>query len=157
MKIKIRLLAPLMALGMSLPASAQDTTMALKGDIRLEKVTVDANGQKKIELVPPTTIIPGDRLIFGTDYVNNGAEKIENFVVTNTLPAAVRLADDADPTIVVSVDGGNKWGILSSLTVVGADGAPRKAGPADVTHIRWTLASVAPGSGGHLQYPAIIR
>lgn len=157
MKIEIRLLASLIALGLALPASAQDSTMALKGDISLEKVTIDAKGQKRTELVPATTIIPGDRLIFGTDYVNNGADKIENFVVTNTLPTAVRLADDADPAIVVSVDGGKNWGTLSTLTVTDADGTARKAIPADVTHIRWTLASVAPGKGGHLQYPAIIR
>ena len=33
----------------------------------------------------------------------------------------------------------------------------RAAIPADVTQVRWTLASIAPGGSGRLEYPAIIR
>ena len=114
-------------------------------------------GKEVTELVEPNTIVPGDRLIFGTDYNNGSDEAVDNFVVTNPLPPAVRLAPDADTTLIVSVDGGKTFGTLSQLSVLAEDGGSRPADQADVTHVRWTLPSVAPGESGRLEYPAIIR
>ena len=142
-----------------LPAVAQAAAspIALIGDVKAEKVVTAPDGTERTELVEPTTIIPGDRLIFGTDYAHNGAEIVNNFVVTNPLPAAVRLAPDADPALDVSVDGGKTWGKLAALTLANPDGTQRPATHADVTHVRWVLASVTPGAKGRLTYPAIIR
>ena len=95
--------------------------------------------------------------VFGTDYASNAAEAVSNFVVTNPLPAAVRLAPDADPALTVSVDGGKTFGALAALTITNSDGTTRPAAHADVTHVRWVLASIAPGEKGRLSYPAIIR
>lgn len=141
----------------ALPATAQDQGISLSGDVMLEKVTIDDGGETSVELVEPATIVPGDKLIFGTDYSNRSSETVQNFVVTNPVPAAVRLAPDADPDLTVSVDGGETWGAITNLTVADAEGTVRPANHADVTHIRWTLASVAPGQDGRLEYPAIIR
>lgn len=139
-------------------ASAQGSSpVTLSGDVKAVETSVDAEGNETTQLVDPDVIVPGDRLVFGTDYANNGAEAVENFVVTNPLPAAVRLADDADAALTVSVDGGTSWGTLDRLTVAGEDGEPRAATHSDVTHVRWTLASIAPGESGRLEYPAIIR
>ena len=121
------------------------------------KTVTDADGNQSTELVEPDVIVPGDRLIFGTSYANNGAEEATNFVITNAVPAAVRLAPDASAELTVSVDGGESWDKLSALTVTGEDGAARAATGEDVTHIRWTLASIAPGASGRVEYPAIIR
>jgi hypothetical protein len=95
--------------------------------------------------------------MFGTDYANNGTETVTNFTVTNPLPAAVRLAPDADPALDLSVDGGATWGVLNALKVANPDGTTRPATHADVTHVRWVLESIAPGAKGRLTYPAIIR
>ena len=146
--------------------SAQDTLSAapapkspieLSGDVMTVKTIVDDTGAERTEIVKPDMIVPGDRLVFGTDYANRGDEPVTNFVVTNPLPDAVRLAPDADPELVVSIDGGASWGILSSLATTQEDGSSRAATHADVTHVRWTLASIAPGEGGRLEYFAIIR
>lgn len=131
--------------------------VTLSGDVKAVETTVDAAGNATTQLVEPGVIVPGDRLIFGTDYANNGAEAVENFVVTNPLPGAVRLAPDADAALVVSVDGGRSWGTLGALSVAQPDGTTRAATHADVTHVRWTLAQIAPGESGRLEYPAIIR
>jgi uncharacterized repeat protein (TIGR01451 family) len=131
--------------------------VSLSGDVKAVQTTLDASGKEIIELVEPGTIVPGDRLVFGTDYANTGSEPVNNFVVTNPLPSAVRLAGDADADLVVSVDGGTTWGPLASLTVANADGSTRSATHEDVTHVRWTLATIAPGESGRLEYPAIIR
>lgn len=142
-----------------LPLAAQGnpSPITLSGDVKAVKTVTDADGKERIELVDPTTIIPGDRLVFGTDYANKGAEAVTNFVVTNPLPAAVRLAPDADPALELSVDGGKTWGVLAALTIANSDGTSRLATHADVTHVRWVLASIAPGASGRLTYPAIIR
>ena len=141
----------------SAPALAQAQAIDLKGDVKLEKVMIDDGGERSVELVEPETIVPGDKLIFGTEYSNNSADPVTNFVVTNPVPNAVRLSPGAPADLTVSVDGGANWGQLAALSVEQADGTSRPAQHADVTHIRWTLASVAPGEKGRLEYPAIIR
>ncbi|QIQ86334.1 hypothetical protein [Erythrobacter sp.] len=139
----------------SAPGAGSPVTLA--GDVKAVKTVTDAEGVETVELVEPEVIVPGDRLVFGTDYANTGSETVSDFVVTNPVPAAVRLAPDADPDLVVSVDGGKTWGTLSELTALGEDGATRPATHADVTHVRWTIESIAPGETGRLEYPAIIR
>jgi uncharacterized repeat protein (TIGR01451 family) len=142
-----------------IPAAAQTAAspVALTGDVKAVKITTDADGKERTELVEPSTIVPGDRLVFGTDYANRGTVAVTNFVVTNPLPAAVRLAPDANPALDVSVDGGKTWGALGALTFTNSDGTTRPATHADVTHVRWMLASIASGASGRLTYPAIIR
>ncbi|QUL38975.1 hypothetical protein [Erythrobacter sp. JK5] len=157
MNIIAKLVIALLAFSLpAVPALAQNP-VSLSGDVKAVKTVIDETGEVRTELVEPELIVPGDRLVFGTDYANNGAEAVTDFVVTNPLPAAVRLAPDADPALTVSVDGGATWGTLDTLTVIDEDGAARTATHADVTHVRWTLASIAPGEGGRLEYPAIIR
>lgn len=142
---------------MPLAAQATPNPIVLKGDVKAVKVVTDKDGKERSELVEPNTVVPGDRLVFGTDYANNGAEPVKNFVVTNPLPSAVRLAPDADPALEVSVDAGKTWGVLAKLTVPGTDGATRPATHDDVTHVRWVLPSIAAGASGRLTYPAVIR
>lgn len=141
------------------PVHAQQSgsPITLNGDVKAVKVVTEADGKERIELVEPTTIVPGDRLVFGTDYANRGEDTVTNFVVTNPLPAAVRLAPDADPALEVSVDGGKAFGALATLTITSSDGTARPATHADVTHVRWVLATIPPGAAGRLTYPAIIR
>jgi uncharacterized repeat protein (TIGR01451 family) len=160
MKIIVKIALSLaLAFPSLVPAHAQETgnPIVLSGDVKAVKITTDAEGNAKTELVEPIAIVPGDRLVFGTDFANKGNEPVTNFVVTNPLPAAVRLAPDADQALEVSVDGGKSFGTLPSLTLANPDGTSRAAAHADVTHIRWVLASIAPGASGRLTYPAIIR
>ena len=145
------------AMFFSPPVMAQEQAVELSGDVALEQVVEADDGTTTTVRVAPETIVPGDRLIFTTGYVNNSAEAVDDFVVTNPLPAAVRLAPDADDSLVVSVDGGANWGTLDQLQVTGEDGSVRAASHEDVTHVRWTLAQVSAGESGTLEYPAIIR
>ena len=138
-------------------APSPNGSVKLSGDVMAVKVIADDTGAERTELVKPDLIVPGDRLVFGTDYANEGAEAVTDFVVTNPLPSAVRLASDADAGLTVSVDDGASWGMLSSLSITEDDGSVRSATHADVTHVRWTIASIAPGASGRLEYPAIIR
>ena len=151
--------AILIAGAAAIPASAvqAQSPVTLEGDVKAVKTVTDADGNQSTQLVEPDLIVPGDRLVIGTEYANNGTESADNFVITNKVPEAVRLAPDASADLIVSVDGGETWGPLSSFSVVNEDGTTRSATGDDVTHIRWTLASIAPGASGRVEYPAIIR
>ncbi len=152
------MIAALAFTGLAVPAAAQEASpMSLSSDVKLVKIETNEAGVSERTLVAPNVIVPGDRLIFGTDYANSGAEPITGFVVTNPVHEKVRLASDADPELSVSVDGGKSWGKLAALTVKSEDGSDRAAAHADVTHVRWVLASVQPGESGRLEYPVIIR
>jgi len=131
--------------------------LELTGYVKLVKITTDDAGERIVELVEPEVVVPGDRLIFGTRYSNAGSRKIENFVVSNPVSAAVQVADDVDPALSVSVDGGKNWGRLGDLTITADDGSSRPAIARDISHIRWTLAEVAPGESGQLEFPVAVR
>jgi len=154
-------IAALALSGLAVPAAAQNAPqsapMSLSSDVKLVKIETNDAGVSERTLVAPNVIVPGDRLIFGTDYANSGADAITGFVVTNPVHEKVRLASDADPELSVSVDGGKSWGTLAALTVASEDGTSRAAEHADVTHVRWVLATVQPGESGRLEYPVIIR
>jgi len=159
----IRLSTAFMALALAVsPAMAQQQTpqqtpsVVLEGDVKLEKSVV-ANGGTQIVLEAPKVVVPGDRLLFSTKYANKGSKPANNFVVTNPVPKAVRVADDSAARLQVSVDDGKAYGLLTALTVKDASGAARPALAEDITHIRWTVPTIAPGGSGTVEYHAIVR
>lgn len=147
------LAAPASPAPASPPPASQVT---LKGDVRLEK-TVTENGTTRVVVSEPKVVVPGDRLMFSTEYRNEGTQVVTNFVVTNPLPAAVSFADDSGTAAQVSVDGGTTWGALGTLQVADGKGGMRPAVAGDVTHVRWTIATIAPGASGTVRYHAIVR
>jgi uncharacterized repeat protein (TIGR01451 family) len=137
-------------------AAAQPEQVVFSSRIQLEK-TVTENGAGKLVLSEPKVVVPGDRLLFSTSYRNDGKQPVTNFVVTNPVHAAVSVVSDDLGTAQVSVDGGKTWGLLASLKVADGKGGQRAALSGDVTHVRWTIASIAPGGSGTVEYHAIVR
>lgn len=137
------------------PAFAQGApAVALKGDVKVVRETTQ-NGKTTQTLEEPGRVLPGDKLVFTTSYTNSGSEAATDFVVTNPLPAPVKLAKV--DSFEVSVDGGKTFGKLETLKATGADGAQRAAELGDVTHVRWRVASIAPGASGEVKYFAEVR
>lgn len=139
--------------GLAAPAAAQ-AAVALKGDVKVVR-QVSENGRTIERLEDPNQVLPGDRLVFTTRYTNGGDKPADDFVVTNPLPAPVKLAKV--DSFEVSVDGGKTFGALAALKAAGADGKPRAAELGDVTHVRWRVASIAPGGSGEVRYFAEVR
>lgn len=137
-------------------AAAQPETVALKGEVHLEKTVVE-NGASHIVVSEPKVVVPGDKLVFSTAYRNTGAQPVTNFVVTNALPPAVQLAGESVAGAQVSVDGGKTWGALGDSTMADGKGGKRPATAADVTHLRWTIPAIAPGGSGNVEYRATVR
>lgn len=150
------LLTAMLGLG-ALPASAAAPgQVGLRGEVQLEKTVVE-NGKSRKVLAEPKVVVPGDRLLFSTAYVNNGSQPVEHFVVTNPLPSAVVLASDSATGLDVSVDGGKTYGQLASLSVPDGNGATRPAQAGDVTHVRWIIPAIAPHAQGKVEFYAIVR
>ena len=137
-------------------ASAAPSAVVLRGDVKLETTKVE-NGVEKIVLADPKVVVPGNRLLFSTSYRNQGASPVQNFVVTNPVPAGIAVSPASAAELIVSVDGGKVWGKLAALTVKDAKGVAHPAQATDITHVRWTLATIAPGAGGAVSYHAIVR
>lgn len=167
MKMLVKIAASLFIFTISAhPALAQETAPAaptseprvsLKSDVMAIVATTDENGTTTTALTEPKEFTPGTRLSFGMTYSNNGTQPATNVTGTSPLNAAVRLAPDADPALIVSVDAGTTFGTLDSLSVTTQTQGPRAATHADVTHVRWTIASIAPGESGRIAFPVIIR
>ena len=137
-------------------ASAAAGAVVLKGDVKIETTVVD-KGVEKTVLVTPKIVVPGNRLLFSTSYRNESATPVQNFVVTNPVPEGIAVAAPDAASLTVSVDGGKTWGKLAALTVKDAKGTARPAQAGDVTHVRWTLATIAPGAAGAVAYHAIVK
>jgi uncharacterized repeat protein (TIGR01451 family) len=146
----------LLALLIPAAAAAADQ-VALDSEIFVEKIVTDPDGTSRIVLEPTKVVTPGDRLLFVVGYKNNGSQPAADFVITNPLPSAVAYAGAEGNEPQVSVDGGSSWGALAALKVRQADGTDRPATAADVTHVRWTFASIAPGAGGKLSFRGVVK
>jgi uncharacterized repeat protein (TIGR01451 family) len=145
-----------LAFGLTAVSASAAGQVTLSGDVMQDKLVTDQTGSKHV-LVKPEKVLPGDKLVFTTSYHNDGAMPVENFVVTNPLPkGVVYLAEDALNSE-VSVDGGKTWGALRKLRVADGRGGERPAQAEDVTHVRWTIASIAPGASGAVSYRATVR
>lgn len=159
-KYSLGLAALALVIAASGAAQAPTPTQApleLVGYVKLEKVTTDETGARTIERVDPQVVVPGDKLIFGTRFANKGPEPVEQFVVSNPVPAAVRVSGEVDAEQLVSVDGGKVWGKLADLSTIDPAGQPRAALPGDITNVRWILPQIAPGESGTLEFPVTVR
>ncbi len=127
-----------------------------------ENVTLNANGEKRIDMVPVTTVVPGDEVIYTITFTNEGVEAAERVVITDPVPAEMRYVDGSafgpGADIEFSIDSGETWGSPDALFVTADDGSRRRAGAGDYTHIRWSMrAPLAAGGRGYARFRAQLR
>ena len=132
--------------------------MTLSAQVFVEQQYENANGARRLVLRPVERVTSGDRLVFVMHYRNAGARAVANYVVTNPLPAGVRLDGRAARDIQVSADGGQSWGKPGALLARGADGRLRPVSLDEVTHVRWIApAPIPPGASGQISYRGVVR
>jgi len=132
--------------------------IALSSEVFVERTVAKPDGRTSTVLETPSTVVPGDQLVFVVKYKNVGTSTANDFTVTNPLPQAVAFKGTADGKEVVSVDGGKQWGTLSSLSVIDADGEKRPAQLTDVTHVKWNFnQSLSVGSEGKLIFRGAVK
>lgn len=154
----MRFLIPSLVAAM-LPAPAHAANqVTLDNLVFVERATTDADGTQRVRLEEPKVVVPGDKLVFVLNYRNASGQPADKFVVTNPMPSAVAFTDAGDTRPLVSVDGGEQWGLLADLTIALPDGSRRAAQPADVTHVRWAFQQPIPaGASGKLLFRGVVK
>jgi uncharacterized repeat protein (TIGR01451 family) len=145
--------------------NAAPSPVALTSDVKIERVALDAAGKEQATLHTPKSVVvvPGDKVLFTLEVINNGAEPASGFRATNPIPAAVKFTSVAEDWADVSVDGGATWGKLAQLKIKaknaeGTADVERAAVAADVTHVRWIFAdAIAPGAKRAISYRGEVR
>jgi uncharacterized repeat protein (TIGR01451 family) len=128
--------------------------------VEQEVETRGKDGKVRKQMVPAAKVVPGTEVTYVITYRNKGTQPAEKVVINNPVPPELTYQGSSGEgaRFEVSVDGGVAYGVLPSLRVTGADGKPRPAQPADVTHLRWTLArAVPPGAEGTVRYRALLK
>lgn len=132
--------------------------LALDGAVYQEIEVRSADGDVSVKRVAAAKVVPGGEVIYEISYSNTGDEPVTRVAIDNPVPPQLTFVDvEGVPLTAVSVDGGTAYGDLADLTVAAADGRARPAQPADVTHLRWVLGEVQPGSSGKVAFKAMVK
>ena len=138
----------------AIAAPAQAGPLEVTSRVMVQRQEAAADGTTRTRLAPAVRAVPGDRLTVVIAYRNSGRVPIADLAIVNPVPPGLAYRGGAPgaPVPDVSVDG-VRFARLADLTVAG-----RPAGGADITHVRWRLASpVAPGSGGQFAFQAVLK
>ena len=160
MKISgIRLLGAMLCLAVSGVAAAQDASPIQITNAVFQEVEVKADdGSTSIKLLPAAKVVPGGEVVYHIDITNNGASAATDVAIDNPVPTGLVLSSDPKPAASsVSVDGGETFGDLAGLTVIGADGEPRPAQLTDVTNLRWIIATLGAGASTQVVFRARVK
>ncbi|MFC3097747.1 hypothetical protein [Alteraurantiacibacter palmitatis] len=137
-------------------AMAQESPVALSSAVQLV-IPADENAGTEEQLAEASNVLPQDLLHFSVSYRNTGAEAVSDLLLINPVPATVRVTDGSALSTQVSVDGGTSWGNLSELVVERENGETTPATVDDITHLRWTIALIAPGEAGSVGFRAVVK
>lgn len=134
----------------------------LQTTVQKEEIVLNDQGQAESRLVPVTTVVPGDEVIYTITFSNMGQDDAEAVTITDPVPEQMRYVDGSafggGTDIQFSVDGGESFAAPDKLTVLEADGNARIARAEDYTHIRWTMRNpLQPGKRGYARFRAQLR
>ncbi len=151
-------LGMLTALALAGPSWAQAASGVEIKTSAYQEVEVKAeDGTVSKKLVPAARVVPGDEVVYEITYSNKGAEAATDLAINNPVPGAVVFLQSTNPPSAVSVDKGENYGNLGDLRVEGPEGQVRPAQPADITNLRWMIASLAPGAQGTIRYRVRVK
>jgi uncharacterized repeat protein (TIGR01451 family) len=146
-------------------ATAQKkVSLELRSISEVEVFTTNAKGEKEVKRADATSakVVPGDVVIFTTQYENIDKKPVERVVITNPVSEHVvyigNSAEGQGMKIEFSVDRGKRFAAPDKLTKIDAKGVSRRATAGDYTHIRWTLGTpLAPGGKGSVSFRAAVK
>ncbi len=139
-------------------AADDPSPVALNSVAEVEILVSDADGVERSKRVPAERVVPGDTVIYSTEFSNNGEQTAEGLVINNPIPEHMSfLAGSAfgPAEIAFSIDGGSRFDRPEGLWLADTGGSKRQARPDEYTHIRWTLKDpLAPGQTGQVGFSA---
>ncbi len=143
-------------------ALATEGTLQVQTTAQKEITIVNDDGERETRLVPVTTVVPGDEVIYTITFTNVGKQEADAITITDPVPEQMRYIDgsafSAGAELQFSADGGATWGKPGELSVRDEQGQLRAAVAADYTHIRWVMRHpIAPGKRGYARFKAALR
>jgi len=118
-------------------------------------------GEVETELVSADLVAPGETVQYALSYMNEGADPIEDVVLTMPVPEELRFIDESaqapDTQVTYSIDGGATFANRTEL-LIDANGELVPATAEDITHIRWAFtAPIETGEDGAISFQAVLR
>ena len=149
-------------LSISLAAYGQQGAISLKATALVEQTVTNPDGTTSTKMVQAQSVRPGTDVFYRIAFTNVSNDTATGLVINDPIPQSmvykVDSAYGANTTPQVSVDGGNNFGALESLTVLDELGNPRPAVAADVTHLRWLVNyPLNPGDEGNVSFTATLQ
>jgi uncharacterized repeat protein (TIGR01451 family) len=150
----IRLTLALLAMSLLLHgvafAAAESSPVSIVTQAVVEKKVATEEGHLVMQRIPATKVLPGDTVIFVNTVTNNSDSAAEDVAVSNPIPASMLFVNSSSAkektAITFSVNGGVSFDRPERLKVLGNDGKPRPATPADYTDIRWLFTTPLPAN-----------
>lgn len=137
---------------------------ALTANQIVEKETTVVGSDGSIQTVRATVdkIVPGDRIVYSLNFLNDQTEAANDIVLTMPIPSEVKFiegsADVPAATVSYSADGGETFSNRQSVILIDPTGNIRAASADELTHVRWTVPGpVEAGSGDALSFSATVR
>lgn len=143
------LFAVIAALSITFPLAHADDEKGIEVEMLVQEeiIVVNEEGEKETKLVKPSSVIPGDIVVYTTIVENKGGEAADNVAIQNPIPKEITYIENTaqgnNSTITFSVDGGKSFALPEELTV-NENGKMRVATHKDYTHILWTLKKLNP-------------
>lgn len=139
-------------------AFAQEKAVSIDNAVYQEIPVKRADGTIEMKRVAATKVVPGNDVIYEIHYRNEGKAVATDVAIGSPVPQELAFVDDSkSPASEVSVDGGKHFGKLADLKVADEEGKQRPAQAADVTNLRWNMASLAPGAQGKVEFRARVK
>ena len=144
--------------GFSLPASALTATQTVEKEI----VVTNDDGTETLKRVEAASVVPGERVVYSLNYVNDADDAATDLVLTMPIPQQVEFmegtADKSGSVVTYSADGGQSFAPRQAVMVQTDDGQWVRAGSEDITHVRWLVAGpVGSGEAGTLAFKGVLK
>ena len=144
----IAILSSMLLFGSQASAAAPQGHLKVTSKVQ-KMITINENGKKTYQLIPATTVLPGEIIQYNTFFQNISNKPASNINIVNPIPKhTVYLPNSAqgkNTVTVFSADGGKHFEKASTLKVQRSNGKWYQAKPSDYTHIRWQFqGSLAP-------------
>lgn len=129
--------------------------------VEREVVIKNNDGSETIKREKAETVVPGESIVYSINYYNDRDKAAENVVLVMPIPAELTFTegsadvDGAETTF--SADGGKTFAVRESVIVSLEDNSTRVADAADITHVKWIVASITPDQSGSLSFKGKLK
>ena len=155
-------LAAVMLMALPLAAWAQPkVAITVKAQ---KEVTVTVQGKQVKKMIAAKGVHPGEEIVYTLSYRNSGTEAAKDVIISDPIPAGTAFIPGSASEVgdlSFSIDNGKSYKKPTLLTyeMKGSDGKVQKkvATPEDYTDIRWTIATIAAGGKGSVNFKVKVK